>query len=105
VAILNIDFICGHFKHELSVDYHLKHEKFVDQAKINMLSSFIKRTYNIHYHLLTTLLVSLKRLCFENNQKILNETPVPQIYFYNRSNKTNNLIMSLQFASMIPFKI
>ena len=69
VAILNIDFICDHFKHELSIDYHLKHEKFVDQAKINMLSLFIKRTYNIHYHLLTTLLVSLKRLCFKNNQK------------------------------------
>ena len=36
---------CGHFKHqlhmchlkhELYVDYHLRHEKFVDKAKIDM---------------------------------------------------------------------
>ena len=69
VAILNINFICGHLKHELNVDCQLRHEKFIDQAKINMLLSFIKRTYNIPYHLLTTLLVSLKWLCFENNPK------------------------------------
>ena len=36
VVILNINFLCGHLKHELNVDYHLRHEKFVDQAKIDM---------------------------------------------------------------------
>jgi len=36
VAILNINFICGHLKHELNVDCHLRHEKFIDQAKIDM---------------------------------------------------------------------
>jgi len=36
VAILNINFICGHLKHELNVDYHLRHEKSVDEAKIDM---------------------------------------------------------------------
>jgi len=33
------------------------------------------------------------------------KTPILKIYFYNRPNNTNSLIMGPQFASMIPFKI
>ena len=62
VAILNINFLCGYLKHELNVEYHLKHEKFVDQAKIDMSLSVEPRN--------PLMTVNLSKITsFKNNRK------------------------------------
>jgi len=33
MTVLYVNFIYGHFKHEVIVDHHLNHEYFIDQAK------------------------------------------------------------------------
>ena len=69
VAILNINFLFGHLKHEVNVDYHLRHEKFVDQAKIDMSLSVEPRN-----SLMTANLS--KTTSFENNRKNIKIFPI-----------------------------
>jgi len=69
VAILNINFLCGHLKHELNVDYHLRHEKFVYRAKIDMSLSVEPRNP------LMTVNLS-KTTSFENNRKNIKIFPI-----------------------------
>jgi hypothetical protein len=69
VTILNINFLCGHLKHELNVDYHLRQEKFVDQAKIDMSLSVELRNP------LMTVNLS-KTTSFENNRKNIKIFPI-----------------------------